>query len=67
VASDTGMRGSEINNRNITLTIIDVIGKVASATIKETGFAGYMAFTNYFHLINDAKEWKIISKTFATE
>ena len=49
------------------ITFIDVVGKVASVTIKETGFAGTMAFTDYFHLIKDQGEWKIISKAFTTE
>jgi hypothetical protein len=50
-----------------TIASVDIVGKVASVTIKETGFAGTMAFTDYFHLIKDQGEWKIISKTFTTE
>ena len=46
---------------------IDVLGNIASVTIKETGFAGVMKFTNYFHLIKVEGEWKIMSKTFTTE
>jgi len=46
---------------------VDIAGKVASVTVKETGFAGEMAFTDYFHLIKDNDVWKIISKTFTTE
>ena len=46
---------------------IDVVGNVASAIIKETGFGGTMAFTDYFHLIKVDDEWKILSKTFTTE
>jgi hypothetical protein len=46
---------------------IDVVGNVASATIKETGFGGSMAFTDYFHLLKEGGQWKIISKTFTTE
>jgi hypothetical protein len=46
---------------------LDVVGNVASVTIKETGFGGTMAFTDYFHLLKDQGEWKIISKTFTTE
>ena len=46
---------------------LDVVGNVASVTVKETGFAGTMAFTDYFHLLKDGGEWKIISKTFTTE
>ena len=46
---------------------LDVVGNVASVTIKETGFGGTMVFTDYFHLLKDQGEWKIISKTFTTE
>lgn len=46
---------------------VDVVGSIASVTIKETGFAGTMSFTDYFHLIKVANEWKIFSKTFTTE
>ncbi len=46
---------------------LDVVGNVASVTLKETGFGGTMAFTDYFHLLRDRGEWKIISKTFTTE
>lgn len=46
-----------------TIDYLDVSGDVASATITETGF-GDKNFTNYFHLIKEQGEWKIISKTF---
>ncbi len=46
---------------------VDVAGNVASITVKETGFAGTMSFTDYFHLIKVDEEWKIFSKTFTTE
>lgn len=46
---------------------VDITGKVASAIIKETGFAGGMTFTDYFHLIRETDNWKIISKTFTSE
>ena len=49
------------------IVYVDVVGKVAGVTIRETGFAGTMAFTDYFQLIKDQGEWKIISKTFTTE
>lgn len=49
------------------ITSIDVVGNVASAIIKEMGFGGSMAFTDYFHLIKEAGQWKIISRTFTTE
>jgi hypothetical protein len=46
---------------------IDVVGNIASTTVKETGFTGVMKFTKYFHLIKVEGEWKIISKIFTTE
>ena len=49
------------------ITSVDVVGNVASVTLKETGFAGTMRFTDYFHLIKVDDEWKIFSKTFTTE
>ena len=49
------------------VTAIDVAGDVASVTLKETGFAGAMNFTNYFHLLKEEGEWKIVSKTFISE
>lgn len=49
------------------ITFVDVVGNVASVTIKETGFGRDMAFTDYFHLLKEQGEWKIISKTFTTE
>jgi ketosteroid isomerase-like protein len=49
------------------ITSLDVVGNVASVTIKETGFGGAMDFTDYFHLLKDEGKWKIISKTFTTE
>jgi len=39
----------------------------ASAIIKDMGFGGSMAFTDYFHLIKEAGQCKIVSKTFTTE
>jgi hypothetical protein len=48
------------------MTSVDVAGNVASVTVKETGFAGSMSFTDFFHLIKVDDEWKIFSKTFTT-
>lgn len=45
---------------------LELVGKVASARIEETGFAGELAFTDWFHLIEEDGEWKIVSKTFTT-
>jgi hypothetical protein len=49
------------------ITAIDVAGDIASVTLKETGFAGAMNFTDYFHLLKTEGEWKITSKTFISE
>ena len=49
------------------MTSIDVVGNIASVTVKETGFGGSMKFTDYFHLLKEKGQWKIISKTFTTE
>jgi hypothetical protein len=49
------------------ITFLDVVGNVASVTVKETGFGGDMDFTDYFHLLKEQGKWKIVSKTFTTE
>ena len=49
------------------ITNIEVVGDVASATLKETGFAGKFAFTDFFHLVKQDGEWTITSKTFTNE
>jgi ketosteroid isomerase-like protein len=43
---------------------IHVSGRTAAATLHETGFFGTGKFVNYFHLLHDDGEWKIVSKTF---
>ena len=43
---------------------IQVSGRVASATVEERGFFGSGHFVNYFHLLLDGGEWRIVSKTF---
>lgn len=45
------------------ITHIEVAGKAASATLVEKDFLG-MDFTDFFHLIQEEGQWKIISKTF---
>ena len=49
------------------ITYVDVVGNIACVTLKETGYAGTMAFTDCFHLIRVEDGWKILSKTFTTE
>jgi ketosteroid isomerase-like protein len=41
-----------------------VSGRAATATLEENGFFGTGHFVNYFHLLNEAGKWKIVSKTF---
>jgi ketosteroid isomerase-like protein len=48
-------------------TSVEVVGNAASVRIDETGFAGDMAFANWFHLLKDADgSWKIVSKLFTS-
>ena len=49
------------------ITNIDINGKIASVVLTESGFPNNLRFTNYFHLIHDGDEWKIISKTFCSK
>lgn len=45
-------------------TAVHVSGRTATATLEESGFFGSGHFVNYFHLLLDSGEWKIVSKTF---
>ncbi len=45
-------------------TAVHVAGRTATATLEENGFFGSGHFVNYFHLLNESGEWKIVSKTF---
>jgi hypothetical protein len=45
---------------------VAVAGQIASVILVETGFFGVMSFTDYFHLLKEHGEWKIISKTFTS-
>lgn len=47
------------------VTELSIEDKVATVTLVET-YPDGMSFTNYFHLIDDGKGWKIISKTFTS-
>ena len=49
-----------------TIDYIHVSGKIGSVTISETGF-GEMSFTNYFHLMKENGEWKIVGKTYMSD
>lgn len=49
------------------ITSIEVSGRTASVTLSESGFGPGIAFTDFFHLIKDQGQWKIISKTFTTQ
>jgi hypothetical protein len=46
---------------------VDVAGQIASVILVEKGFFGTMSFTDYFHLLKEHGEWKIISKTFTSK
>lgn len=41
-----------------------VSGRTATATLEENSFFGTTHFVNYFHLLNEGGQWKIVSKTF---
>ena len=50
-----------------TVVSVDVLGRVASVRIDETGFFGAMSFANWFHLLKgDDGQWRIVSKAFMT-
>jgi hypothetical protein len=49
------------------ITLVHIAGRTAAVTLRETGFGGGLAFTDFFHLIEENGQWKIISKTFTTE
>ncbi len=50
-----------------TVVSVDVLGRVASVRIDETGFFGAMSFANWFHLLKgDDGAWRIVSKAFMT-
>ena len=50
-----------------TVVSVDVLGRVASVRIDETGFFGAMSFANWFHLLKgDDGRWLIVSKAFMT-
>ena len=50
-----------------TVVSVDVLGRVASVRIDETGFFGAMSFANWFHLLKgDDGTWRIVSKAFMT-
>ena len=50
-----------------TVVSVDVLGRVASVRVDETGFFGAMSFANWFHLLKgDDGRWLIVSKAFMT-
>jgi len=49
------------------IKFVDVAGQIATVILVETGFFGVMSFTDYFQLLKEHGEWKIISKTFNSE
>ena len=48
-----------------TIVFVYVSGLCASAAVEETGYAGAISFTDYFHLMkNGDGAWKIYSKMY---
>ncbi len=47
------------------ITDIQIDGTAATATVREVGFWGTLAFTDYFQLAILDGRWQITSKTFA--
>ena len=45
---------------------VQVDGRIAVATVRETGFFGTVSFINHFTLLLEEGDWRILSKTFAT-
>ena len=52
-------------NYSPVVTELSIEDKVATVTLLET-YPDGMSFTNYFHLIDDGADWKIVSKLFAS-
>lgn len=48
------------------VTDLEVTGSVARATVHETGFRGDGELVDHFHLLCEAGQWRIVSKTFTT-
>ena len=48
------------------ISCVEVKGRAATVTLRETGFFGVVSFVNYFGLLEVEGEWKIVSKTFAS-
>lgn len=61
MVSQPGNTGSLV----ATITDIQIDGTAAIATVKETGFWGAYAFTDYFSLSILEGRWQITNKTFA--
>lgn len=53
------------SNPNAAIVTVDVVGDAASARIDTDNLDGFR-FTDFFHLLKDIGEWKIVSKTFYT-
>lgn len=45
---------------------IRIEGNVAAVVVSETGFRGSATLVDFFHLIKENGEWKVISKLFTT-
>jgi len=52
------------NNYGYEIDNLEIADRVASVTLRETGFPGGAQFVNFFHLLESDGEWKITSKVF---
>lgn len=50
----------------VTVESFDICDKIASLTIRESGFFGRQTYIDNFQLMNIHGEWKIVSKLFTT-
>ena len=48
-----------------TISMVEVMGRAATATLVEHGFFGAFSFANFYHLLLIDGDWKILSKNFS--
>ena len=51
-------------NYQSSISYLEVDGNVATVVLLESGFPGNVSFSDYFHLLREGSDWKIMSKTF---
>lgn len=64
VTSKPSMKSQDVNY-STKLLEVNMVDKIATAVIYESGFFGSICFEDHFQLIFD-EEWKIVSKLFIT-